>query len=243
MRNSLAHPPEYLGHPYFALTLACAAILHMGMLLLWNILPKTEVVSIPVRALSVTLGDGDSTDVPTPPSPMNSREMEAAITKLMREVDAPAKADKPKIKAPVPTPKLTADEPKQSEKPDDARQYVRFSAPAAQGTEASEGSKTDNAAETLTRYEQTISLWIQKFKVYPEEARAQNMEGDTVVRIRIDRQGTIRYYILESSTGYPLLDRAAVDMIRRANPVPPVPADYPPGDMLEFLIPVSFHLQ
>ena len=29
----------------------------------------------------------------------------------------------------------------------------------------------------------------------------------------------------------------------RANPVPAVPNDYPRGDLMEFLIPVSFHLQ
>ncbi len=92
----------------------------------------------------------------------------------------------------------------------------------------------------VSHYEQLISLWIQKFKIYPAEARSQGMQGETVVRIRIDRQGNIRYYVLEHSTGYQVLDRAAIDMIRRANPVPAVPADYPKGDLMEFLIPVGF---
>jgi len=95
----------------------------------------------------------------------------------------------------------------------------------------------------VSRYEQLISLWIQKFKLYPADAKTQGLQGDTVVRIRIDRQGNIRYYILEHSTGIPSLDRAAIDMIRRANPVPAVPNDYPSGDLIEFLIPVNFSLK
>jgi hypothetical protein len=29
-------------------------------------------------------------------------------------------------------------------------------------------------------------------------------------------------------------------MIRRANPVPAIPADYPAGNLIEFLIPITF---
>ena len=64
-----------------------------------------------------------------------------------------------------------------------------------------------------------------------------------MVRIRIDRHGNIHYYELEHSTGYEMLDKAAIDMIRRANPVPAVPSDYPQGELLEFLIPVNYQLQ
>jgi TonB family protein len=122
-----------------------------------------------------------------------------------------------------------------------AHQFVRdVGAPA---TGDAPGSSNARDAEMISRYTQVISLWIQKFQVYPSEAHKKGLEGDTVVRIRIDRQGNIGYYILEHSTGYEELDHAAIDMIRRANPVPAVPADYPPGDILEFLVPVTFHLQ
>jgi protein TonB len=104
---------------------------------------------------------------------------------------------------------------------------------------------TDPAAGALTseqeiraRYEQTISAWIQQHRIYPASARGR--EGRAVVRVRIDRQGYVRYYALEESAGTEALDRAAVDMIRRANPVPAVPADYPAGNLIEFLIPMTF---
>lgn len=105
------------------------------------------------------------------------------------------------------------------------------------------GNTKKSDAEMLARYEQTISLWIAKFQVYPAEAYAKKLEGDAIMRVRIDRRGNVRHNTLEKSTGYRDLDRAALDMIRRANPMPPVPAGYPAGELIEFLIPVSFRLQ
>lgn len=106
-----------------------------------------------------------------------------------------------------------------------------------------QGNSKDKQAEVMASYEQQISLWIQKFKVYPEAAKEAEAQGETVARIRIDRRGNIRYYTLERSTGHILLDKAAIDMIKRANPVPSVPTNYPAGDMLEFRIPIRFNVQ
>ena len=92
--------------------------------------------------------------------------------------------------------------------------------------------------EIRARYEQTLSAWIQQHRIYPASARGR--EGRVVVRVRIDREGYVRYYALEESAGTDALDRAAVDMIRRANPVPAIPADYPAGNLIEFLIPMTF---
>ena len=123
-----------------------------------------------------------------------------------------------------------------------ARQFVRDSG-GAKVDGAQSATSVASSAEVISRYEQMISMWIQKFKLYPDQARQKGMQGNTTVRIRIDRRGNVRYYALENSTGHTLLDRAAIDMIRRANPVPAVPAEYPQGDLLEFLIPVNFQLQ
>jgi protein TonB len=99
-------------------------------------------------------------------------------------------------------------------------------------------SPHDREQEIRARYEQTLSAWIQEHRIYPASARGR--EGRVVVRVRIDRQGYVRYYALEESAGTDALDRAAVDMIRRANPVPAIPADYPAGNLIEFLIPITF---
>lgn len=129
------------------------------------------------------------------------------------------------------------------------QQYVREvgaanAAPlgAAAGVPTGQGAlntTTDPVQQIRERYEQQISSWIQLHKIYP--ASAGGREGRVVVRMRIDRAGTVRYYAIEQSSGIDAIDVAAIDMIRRANPVPAVPENYPAGALIEFLIPITFH--
>ncbi|MGE0754152.1 MAG: energy transducer TonB [Alphaproteobacteria bacterium] len=135
-----------------------------------------------------------------------------------------------------------------------ARQFVRDLPPPTDAKEKSgvqdlsaqasqPGNSSAKDAKIIARYEQQISLWIQKFKVYPDTTKQAGQEGETVARIRIDRRGNVRYYTLERSTGHVALDKAAIDMIKRANPVPAAPTNYPAGDVLEFRIPIRFNVQ
>jgi periplasmic protein TonB len=232
-------------------------------------MPATEVMDIPVRALSIKLGDGEPMSAEAQKmaeqNNLNQTAVENIITKIAREQDMEAQERAKSVLAPMDKaiekdnetlPKAldkaiagadTAQVQDSAQKLSAiAKQFVRnnnVQAPSSKGTGNVLGNSTAKEAELMSRYEQLISMWIEKFKLYPNEARAQGMQGETVVRIRIDRKGNIRYYILERSTGYQVLDRAAIDMVKRANPVPSVPNDYPPGDLIEFLIPVNFHLQ
>lgn len=107
------------------------------------------------------------------------------------------------------------------------------------GGQGTQTTMTEQTAQAVrARYEQEISGWIQQHKFYPAEAGGR--EGRAVVRMRIDRAGNVRYYAIEQSTGLSTLDLAALEMIRRANPVPAVPANYPAGNLVEFLIPITF---
>lgn len=126
----------------------------------------------------------------------------------------------------------------------DARpsQYVRSTGDAqGQGAGSAVGNSVDPQAEILHRYTQLISMWINRHKAIFQRAVPAGMKGNIVVRIVIDRMGNIKYFSLDKGMGIPLADNAALDMVRAANPVPPVPADYPGGNMFEFLIPVNYN--
>ena len=92
----------------------------------------------------------------------------------------------------------------------------------------------------MTSYDQKISALIAKQRFYPPLARSQSLKGNGVVRLRINRDGQIISRNMESSTGNKVLDEAALEMVRRANPLPAVPKNYPSGAYLEFLIPVAY---
>lgn len=211
---------EKLGNQHFVFTILLVFLLHVSAFVAWSFSPKQQIRELPIRLLNIRLGDGDelALETPQPQLPTNAPQVEAMIEKAAMDVAAPKASENNEI-----------------------RQYVReVSVPKPKKSGGAKDGARD--AEIMSRYTQLISLWIQKFKVYPEEARLQGLKGSTVVRIRIDRRGTINYYALERSTGIILLDQAAIDMIRRANPVPAVPSDYPAGESFEFLIPVNFSL-
>jgi TonB family protein len=260
---------EYLDERYFGATIVVAMAIHLAGIYAWQLMPHTEVVDIPVRALSIKLGDGDPMTEEelraAQPNSDNKNDVESAISQIVRDTEeanqqrtqsvinsmekAITSGDKEVVSQAIdkaltlPSNEAAALVQESANKLSNiAKQFVRANS-AESPTKHKPKKNSAKEAELMSRYEQLISLWIEKFKQYPLEARSAGMQGETVVRIRIDRKGNIRYYILERSTGHQLLDRAAIDMVRRANPVPAVPNDYPKGDLIEFLIPVNFHLQ
>lgn len=124
------------------------------------------------------------------------------------------------------------------------RQYVRAITSPGSPSGSAEGTETGGTvSEIKARYEQQISLWLAKHKHYPAAARMLGQHGKPTLRIRIDRQGNLKFAAVEQATGYRLIDDAALEMAKRANPLPAPPEDYPGGKLLEFRIPVSFDLQ
>jgi periplasmic protein TonB len=55
---------------------------------------------------------------------------------------------------------------------------------------------------------------------YPEAAKAQGAHGIVKVRIDVSETGTARNLFLVQSSGYPLLDQAALDSARAASCTP-----------------------
>jgi protein TonB len=110
------------------------------------------------------------------------------------------------------------------------------------GGAGTENTQTEQSVKEIReRYEQQISAWIERHKFYPADAGGR--EGRVVVRMRIDHSGVVRYYAIEKSSGVTAIDAAAIDMIRRANPVPPVPYNYSVDPLIEFLVPINIQVQ
>ena len=58
---------------------------------------------------------------------------------------------------------------------------------------------------------------------YPDAARRQKVHGDVLLTVTLDRDGKIMDIQLISSSGQPLLDKAAERIVRLAAPFPPLP--------------------
>jgi protein TonB len=90
-------------------------------------------------------------------------------------------------------------------------------------------------------YLDRLRRWLARYKKYPEEALKRKVEGEVVVAFTLARDGTVLSAPVEKSSGNPLLDQAAVQMLHDASPVPPVPERYK-GRELRLTIPVDYSI-
>lgn len=58
---------------------------------------------------------------------------------------------------------------------------------------------------------------------YPEEARRRRLEGRLVMTVAVRRDGTVEDVTLVQPSGHPVLDQAAIRIVRLAEPYPPLP--------------------
>lgn len=91
------------------------------------------------------------------------------------------------------------------------------------------------AAGTVAAITQAATRQIAQYLFYPPEAIAQGLQGQALVRLYLDEKGDAIAARLERSSGYPLLDDAAV---RAAAAV----RSMPEGGAREILLPVRFRL-
>lgn len=98
------------------------------------------------------------------------------------------------------------------------------------------------AARAVTgTYNGQVIAHLRRFQSYPEAARAAGVRGASTVNFRLARNGAVVAVSLARSSGNAILDQAAVAMVRRASPFPPIPAGYD-GDG-SFTAPVQFNLR
>lgn len=78
-------------------------------------------------------------------------------------------------------------------------------------------------ARALARYGDDMNRAAKRFERYPRAAVDNNWHGEVTVALAVDAQGGIADLRVTSSTGYPLLDRLALEMFREAHAVVGIP--------------------
>lgn len=104
-----------------------------------------------------------------------------------------------------------------------------------------EEGNSPSAKRAIDEWQKKIFGHIARFKTYPHEARKRHLTGETVVAFRIDPNGRVLDIKIGKSSGQQALDDAALEVLRRANPVPRPPQAL--ASRLEFSIPIRFSLK
>ena len=110
--------------------------------------------------------------------------------------------------------------------------------PAPQTAEQVKGG----APRIEASWETSLVRQLQRYKRYPSGAQSRNEQGVVLLSFSLDRTGHVLAHSIARSSGYADLDNEVMAMIKRAEPLPPFPADMPQA-RLDLTVPIRFSLR
>lgn len=160
-----------------------------------------------------------------PPAPAPAPRPIAKPTSkaLPRTRPAPSPSAQPEETPPaaIPPHELRSAPPSSQAAP--AAPAISGSAASAARSDAQAAAPTADAA-SVERYRLDLIGMARRYKRYPRVALDNNWEGRVVVRMVVGANGMIASIQVSASSGHDVLDKQALDMIRKAKPLVPIPA-------------------
>lgn len=83
-----------------------------------------------------------------------------------------------------------------------------------------------------------LNAHIERYQRFPKAANRDGQRERVLVAFSMRRDGSVVQVGVKASSGRAILDQEAVELIRRAQPLPRIPADMP--ELLTVLFPVDF---
>ena len=213
----------------FVLTIAVHAIVIGIFLVRWSVTYTAPVES--------TLSVFEVAPPAAPPQPKTQTPPEpehVEIIKPQQALEVP-KVETPDIQIPSEKPVASA-APKSA--PEPHAQSVQM--PAQEAKPAVPAPQVSKSAQET--WEGKVLAQLNRHRRYPRPAMARRQQGVPWIRFVMDREGRVLSVRLERSSGFPDLDREAVALPKRAQPLPKPPEDRP-SEVLELVVPVEFFLR
>jgi protein TonB len=199
-----------------------------------------------------------SIEMPEPPDPapvvLPTRE-EAQRLLLPEEESVPPlpaeTAETPEIPAstmvfeataPMPMPREPIKERSAPSAASKAASPSRSAASNSTGSSGAGGAADAGGRAAISSYFARVQAHLLRHRVYPPEARSSGITGVASVVFSLGRDGSVLSASLARGSGHAVLDQAAVAMVRRAAPFPPIPAEIAVS-RLEMGAPIRFDLR
>jgi periplasmic protein TonB len=119
---------------------------------------------------------------------------------------------------------------------------LRESAAMRAGQREQAEAKAAQRAGMARSYQGQVMAHLARHKNYPSTARAQGMEGRTVVHFTLSRSGQVISARLVGGSGAALLDQETLATVRRASPFPAMPSELGQSTQ-SFTAPLSYRLR
>ncbi|MER2296838.1 MAG: TonB family protein [Pseudomonas sp.] len=231
----------------YAVSLAIVLGVHVVAVLLtlnWSV---PQAIELPPAAMMVELAPLPEPAPPPPPKAAPQPPAPVEEPPLPKVAEAPkpkiavAKPVKPKPKPQPPKPEKKPEPPK-DEPP--AKEQVADTPPSNTPPQKSAAPAPSIAANSkaLPTWQSDLLRHLAKYKRYPEDARRRGLQGINRVRFVVDAEGKVVSYTLAGGSGSASLDRATLEMIRRAGTVPKPPAELLTNGTIEVVAPFVYSL-
>lgn len=92
--------------------------------------------------------------------------------------------------------------------------------------------------EKVLSYRQELKAFIENSQDYPRQARRLKQSGLVKVQVIIDADGFFKNISLVQNSTFPILDEAALSLLKRLQRFKPLPKNVPAGS--KFTIPIAY---
>ena len=183
--------------------------------------------------------------VPAPEQSVVLVEKQAAVEKQvpvepLEALSRPPEPEQPAQTELSPHPEATSSLPVSPDTPIQATPNSRSSA-AIRATGKQQRPTLGGRVGNPKDYFSLLIAWLNQHKDYPPAVKKKKQQGTVVLAFSIDRSGTVLTSRVQKSSGYPLLDQAALDMLARANPLPAMPGSMT-RQRLRLAVPIEYSL-
>lgn len=186
--------------------------------------PQTQPTELPPGPEQT---EAKSEPEPQPQKPVETEEIKPTPAKDAELTVAPPKPpEKPKQKAARKQASLTS-------APSAVEQKAERAAAAAAGA-ASRNS------DALPNWKSALVAQLERYKRYPSEARGEH--GVAQLAFNVDRNGGVHNAHIVRSSGSSALDSATLDLVARAQPLPPPPPEIR-GAQIAIVVPIRYSVR
>jgi protein TonB len=114
--------------------------------------------------------------------------------------------------------------------------------PAPRPSAPAPATSREAVAAATSSWQGRLQAHLTRFKRYPAEAQMRRQEGTSMLRFTMTRDGRVLSFGLASSSGHEALDREALSLLDRAQPLPPLPPEVSQAT-IELVVPLRFQLR
>jgi periplasmic protein TonB len=212
----------------------------------WNnnddLVANAPVITIELAALPVA---PETTPNEIPPGPQQQEaepEPEPEIS-LEKKLELPPDPKAEPLQAIIPSPKVE----KPPEKKPKQKHASLPSAPSSAETKseraaapmAGANSRNPNA---VPNWKSQLVAQLERSKRYPSEAQSRGEQGIAQLAFSVDRSGGVHNARIVRSSGSGLLDRATLELVARAAPLPPPPPEIA-GGQIPVSVPIRYNMR